>query len=109
MKVLAIFAVFLAVVYGAPSADKDKVDPFISLVQEIEGSTFFPTLDLDDRLLTFEMLSAAETTNLKPLLDKLGYIVLLEYIDALPEDYQHRFVRYSVEHLQNEYPIVPGS
>ena len=51
-------------------------------VKEIEGSDFFPQLDLNNRLLTFEMLTAAETRNLKLLFDRLGYIVLLEYIDG---------------------------
>merc|ERR1712066_269263 len=103
MKVVALLAFCLASVYCQTDSGV-KVDPFIQLVRDIEASAFFPPMNLDDRLLTFEILAAAETLNLKALWDKLGYIVLLEYIDQLPKDYQHNFVKYSVEHLKNEYP-----
>merc|ERR1712154_411908 len=93
-----------SLVCSAPTDSVENVDSFLSLVKEIEASDFFPQLDLNNRLLTFEMLTAAETRNLKLLFDRLGYIVLLEYIDALPKDYQHRFVRYSIMHLLSEYP-----
>merc|ERR1712168_655261 len=96
-----------------PATDPPKVvngeyqDEFIMLVKEIENAPFFFALNLNNRLLTFEMLAAAETRNLGALFDKLGYIVLLSYIDVLPEDYQHRFVDYSVDHLKSEgYTIL---
>merc|ERR1712154_579300 len=104
MKVVALLAFCLASVYCQMDSNGVKVDPFIQLVRDIEASDFFPKMVLNDRLLTFEILAAAETLNLKALWDKLGYIVLLEYIDQLPKDYQHNFVKYSVEHLKNEYP-----
>merc|ERR1712110_245187 len=104
MKVVLALALLVACVCSAPTDSVESVDSFLSLVKEIEGSDFFPQLDLNNRLLTFEMLTAAETRNLKLLFDRLGYIVLLEYIDALPKDYQHRFVRYSIVHLLSEYP-----
>jgi len=104
MKSVLALSLLVACVYSAPTDTLDNVDSFISLVREIEGSDFFPQLDLGNRLLTFEMLTAAETRNMKLLFDRLGYIVLLQYIDALPKDYQHRFVRYSIVHLLNEYP-----
>merc|ERR1711992_293405 len=104
MKSVLALSLLGACVYSAPTDTLDNVDSFISLVREIEASDFFPQLDLNNRLLTFEMLTAAETRNLKLLSDRLGYIVLLEYIDALPKDYQHRFVRYSIVHLLSEYP-----
>merc|ERR1712110_1372508 len=103
MKVVLALALLVACVCSAPTDSVESVDSFLSL-KEIEGSDFFPQLDLNNRLLTFEMLTAAETRNLKLLFDRLGYIVLLEYIDALPKDYQHRFVRYSIVHLLSEYP-----
>ncbi|GFO03401.1 hypothetical protein PoB_002990600 [Plakobranchus ocellatus] len=51
------------------------VDPFILLVREIESSAFFPQLDMAQRVLTFEILAAAETQNLELLFNKIGYII----------------------------------
>merc|ERR1712241_163335 len=76
MKVVLALALLVACACSAPTDSVENVDSFLSLVKEIEASDFFPQLDLNNRLLTFEMLTAAETRNLKLLFDRLGYIVL---------------------------------
>merc|ERR1712154_536870 len=80
MKSVLALSLLVACVYSAPTDTLDNVDSFISLVREIEGSDFFPQLDLGNRLLTFEMLTAAETRNMKLLFDRLGYIVLFSIL-----------------------------
>merc|ERR1712121_369261 len=90
------------VIVGALAAPVDDTDPFIALIQNLEIQPFFKALSDTDRVLTFEMLTAAETNNLAGLLDELGYVLLLKYLDALPKDFSHRFITYSIEHLEKE-------
>ncbi|RUS74280.1 hypothetical protein EGW08_017955 [Elysia chlorotica] len=98
-SVLALVSVAVTLC-SSQSPPANAVDPFIALVREIEGSAFFPALNQTNRILTFEILAAAETANLELLFNKIGYVTILEYLDALPADYQHRFIRYSIEHLK---------
>lgn len=100
MRVLLALACLAAVAMSAPTASTD--DPFITLIKQIETADFFRTLTDRFRLLTFEMLTAAETYNLHPLLDNVGYAELLKYVDALPKDYEHQFIKYVVSHLEIE-------
>jgi len=107
MKFVIALVCLAAVVYGAPTDSPQ--DPFIQLIKEIELSDFFPKFDRNKQILAFELLSAAETNNLIMIFEKIGYITLLEFIDALPEEFQHRFVSYSVGALNNEYPLLFSS
>ncbi|XP_076448256.1 uncharacterized protein LOC143284979 [Babylonia areolata] len=80
-------------------------DPFLGLLRDIESQPFFRTLSDAHRVLTFEMLTAAETNNLAPLLDTLGYVELLQYLDALPADFSHTFITYCIQRLEQEQAL----
>jgi len=112
MKLVAVAALFLvAMVMAAPQQDAAMgtagvpvKDPFLQLIKEIEASDFFLQMTPQDRLLTFEMLTASETNHLKEFLDRIGYIQLFSYIVVLPMDYQRQFIAFSIDHLKKETP-----
>ncbi|KAL8580146.1 hypothetical protein ACOMHN_043031 [Nucella lapillus] len=101
MHLVFLLVVSVTGMLCAPSTDRPQ-QPFIALIRELEREPFFRQFSVESRVLTFEMLTAAETLNLTPLFDKLGYIQILKYIDNLPPDYSHRFISYSLGHLEQE-------
>ncbi|XP_076468823.1 uncharacterized protein LOC143299477 [Babylonia areolata] len=102
MRFAVVLVATLTGVLCAPRADTATQQPFIDLIRELEQQPFFRDFSTENRVLTFEMLTAAETQNLTPLLNKLGYIQLFKYLDLLPAEYSHQFISYSIVHLEQE-------
>ena len=80
----AILFTVCVIVCASASAlppSQSSEDPFIDLIDTIEQASFFASLPDHEQTLTFELLAAAETGNLRSLLDRLGYIQLFTYLD----------------------------
>jgi len=102
MRTLLLIACVASAAFAATVMTPIASD-FIGLMREMEQQPFFRDVFEDkDRVLSFEMLTAAETGNLGQLLEKMEYIPLFKYLDLLPKEYQHRFIAYVVTHLENE-------
>ncbi|XP_041347359.1 uncharacterized protein LOC121367314 [Gigantopelta aegis] len=107
LSVFVIVFVSVAVSVSASTIPPSQTpeDPFIALIDAIEQATFFSTLPEHEKVITFELLAAAETGNLKSLLDRLGYIQLFTYLDHLSKDYSHKFIAYSIPYLKKELDV----
>merc|ERR1711963_341129 len=94
MRVILFVACCLAYAHSAPANGNTAApsDAFVALIREIEGKDFFKTWSESYRVLTFEMLTSAQTMNMGPFLDKLGHLQLLKYLDLLPKEFQHQFI-----------------
>merc|ERR1712154_126265 len=99
MRVLLFVACCLAYAASAPA---EQEDAFVALIKEIEAKPFFQTWSESYRVLTFEMLTSAQTMNMGPFLDRLGHLQLLKYLDLLPKEFQHEFITYVNDHLEAE-------
>merc|ERR1712111_327060 len=104
LRAVLLVACCLAYAHSAPANGNtaSPSDAFVALIKEIEGKDFFKTWSESYRVLTFEMLTSAQTMNMGPFLDKLGHLQLLKYLDLLPKDFQHQFITYINEHLVAE-------
>ncbi|KAK7102535.1 uncharacterized protein [Littorina saxatilis] len=104
MRVLLLLACAVVCALSAPASPDDVTQdrPFIALIKDIEAQPFFRDFSQSYRLLTFEMVTAAESANLGPLIERLGDVQLLRYINLLPKDFSYKFINYAIMHLEAE-------
>ncbi|XP_025108467.1 uncharacterized protein LOC112572794 [Pomacea canaliculata] len=81
---------------------------FFVLIRDIINLGVLDNLAKAYDLLPFELLAAAETRQLRYILDRLGYRLLLNFLDALPENFSHRFIEFLIKSLDAEDKATAG-
>ncbi|XP_025108469.1 uncharacterized protein LOC112572796 [Pomacea canaliculata] len=99
---LGIAAVARAQSTVAPCSSSADTVGFNQLLRDIENSGLIQALPANLRVLPFEIVTAAENTELSKMFDELGYETILKVLDGLTDQFSHEFTKYLVSHLDSE-------